>query len=242
MSEQKKIVARLDLASIYHQVDPYKPLTAKNFNNNGELVLSDVTLEFSAGDFVYFVGKTGSGKSTLLRTFYGDVALLSGKGSIVGFPLHKLRKKDIPFLRRKIGVIFQENFIQSELSVYDNLLIVLEATGWSDKKKMNSQIRSTLELVGLKTRAHRMPYELSAGERQRLVIARSLLNSPEVILADEPTLNLDPVTTNEIMDLLRDIAQKGTCVIMSTHNTSILEDYPGRTILFQDGRATEVNL
>ena len=204
-----------------------------------QIVLKDVTLEVKAGDLVYLLGKVGSGKSSLMKTFYAELPITAGDAVFLGYDLRKLSRRQIPYLRRKIGIVFQDFQLLTDRSVEDNLLFVLRATGWKDKQVMKNHVQSVLEQVGMQDKRYKMPYQLSGGEQQRVVIARALLNSPEVILADEPTGNLDAETAREIMELLNSISQAGMTVIMSTHNPLWPELFPGRKLLFRDGLVSE---
>lgn len=204
-----------------------------------QIVLKDVTLEVKAGDLVYLLGKVGSGKSSLMKTFYAELPVTAGDAVFLGYDLRKLSRRQIPYLRRKIGIVFQDFQLLTDRSVEDNLLFVLRATGWKDKQVMKNHVQSVLEQVGMQDKRYKMPYQLSGGEQQRVVIARALLNSPEVILADEPTGNLDAETAREIMELLNSISQAGMTVIMSTHNPLWPELFPGRKLLFRDGLVSE---
>ncbi len=207
-----------------------------------ELVLSDVDLRVDAGEFVYLIGRVGSGKSTLLKTLYAEVDLRRGDAEVVGFDLRRIRRREIPFLRRSMGIVFQDYQLLVDRNVFDNLYDVMRATGWSDESAIRSRIDEVLHLVNLEQKYYKMPFELSGGEQQRLVIARALLNSPRLLLADEPTGNLDPVTADGIMELFKRIAADGCAVVMSTHNISLIEQYPSRTILFSQGRIREVDM
>ncbi len=200
------------------------------------LILSAVNFSISKGEFVYLIGKTGTGKSSLLKTIYGDLPLNEGEGSVAGYDLKKLRTKDVPFLRRKLGIVFQDFQLLTDRTVNDNLLFVLKATGWTDKSDMQMRIENVLEKVGLQTKGYKMPHQLSGGEQQRVVIARALLNDPEIILADEPTGNLDPETSQGIMDLLFDISNSGRAVLMATHDYSLFEKFPANTLKCEGGK------
>ncbi len=210
----------------YHQVSLFQ-------QNN--LVLSDVNLELKQGEFLYLIGTTGSGKSTLLKSLYAELPIERGEASISGFNLRKIKKSEIPFLRRKIGIVFQDFQLLFDRDVEDNLEFVLKATGWKNKTEMSARINEVLSLVGIETKMHKMPNELSGGEQQRLVIARALLNKPSLILADEPTGNLDPKTSDEILSLLHKISKEGTSVLMATHDYRILEKFPAKVIKCEDG-------
>lgn len=203
------------------------------------LILKDVNLEVKSGEFVYMIGKTGSGKSSLLKTLYADIPLKEGAGTVAEHNLASLKRKKIPYLRRKLGIVFQDFQLLSDRSVHDNLFFVLKATGWDSKKKMEERISEVLEMVGLRTKGHKFPHELSGGEQQRVVIARSLLNRPELILADEPTGNLDPETSEDIIRLLINIARTGTAMLVATHDYAILNKYPSRTVVVEDSTLKE---
>ena len=239
---EKKNVVKLQGAGIYHADNPNVALTPRTREKAGEKVLENLDLEIAAGEVVYLIGRVGSGKSSLLKTLYGELPLVKGMGEIAGFDLTRLKQSKIPYLRRKVAMVFQELILLSDRNAHDNLLCALQATGWRSKGAIEHRIEEVLSLVGLKDRADRMPFELSGGERQRLVIARALLNSPEVILADEPTVNLDPVTAEGIVRLFHEIAAKGTAVVMSTHNTSLIESYPSRTLLFAHKTTKEIDI
>jgi cell division transport system ATP-binding protein len=218
-----------------------------NLNNvsvfqQNSLILSNVNLEILASEFIYLIGQTGSGKSTLLKTIYAELALNKGEGKVAEFYLHQLKTNQIPFLRRKIGIVFQDFQLLTDRSVYENLYFVLQATDWKNKAEMDSRINEVLEMVGLDTKSFKMPFELSGGEQQRLVIARALLNKPAVILADEPTGNLDPETSNGIMELLHKIAKSGTAILMATHDYRLISKFPGRIIKCEKGSINELNI
>lgn len=204
------------------------------------LILSDIVLDIEKGEFNYLIGKTGSGKSSLMKTLYGDLPLQNGKGSIVGFDLRKLKEKDIPFLRRKIGIVFQDFQLLNDRSVHENLVFVLRATGWKGKNQMDAKINEVLEKVDMKTKGFKMPYQLSGGEQQRVAIARALLNNPEMILADEPTGNLDPKTSVEIMNVLEEINKAGITILMATHDYALILKFPHKTIKCEGGKIFEV--
>ncbi|MEO9070513.1 MAG: ATP-binding cassette domain-containing protein, partial [Ginsengibacter sp.] len=206
----------------------------------GSLILSDVNIEVHRAEFVYLVGKTGTGKSSLLKTLYADLDLTEGDGSVVGYDLRKLNWRNIPYLRRNLGVVFQDFQLLTDRSVNNNLKFVLRATGWKDDKLMDEKISDVLDKVGLKTKGFKMPFELSGGEQQRMDIARAILNSPKLILADEPTGNLDPETSDEIMNLLFNISRDyGTAVIMATHDYMVINKFPARTIKTERGKVLD---
>ncbi len=203
---------------------------------NEILVLSDITLSIEKGEFVYLIGKTGSGKSSLLRTLYADLPVIEGSAKVTDYYLEKIKNKEIPYLRRKLGIVFQDFQLLIDRTVNENLLFTMKATGWKDKDEMQLCLQDVLEKVGLVTKGFKMPNQLSGGEQQRVVIARSLINNPYVILADEPTGNLDPETSYGIMKLLQDISKTGRAVLMATHNYSLLQKYPSRTIKCENGK------
>lgn len=204
-----------------------------------QIVLHDVNLHVESGEMIYLLGKVGSGKSSLMKTLYGALPITSGEAMVLGYDMNHIKRRKLPYLRRRMGIIFQDYKLLTDRSVEENLLFVLRATGWKDKKLMNDHVREVLEQVGMETKAYKKPYELSGGEQQRVVIARALLNSPEIILADEPTGNLDAETGREIMDLLYSISQAGITVLMSTHNVHWPELYPGRHWMFENGEVKE---
>lgn len=203
------------------------------------LVLSDINLQINKGEFVYLVGKTGSGKSSLLKTLYAELPLKQGNGVIAGYNLAAIKQKDIPFLRRRIGIVFQDFQLLIDRNVNDNLMFVLEATGWKDKQAMQKRVQEVLEKVGLSTKGFKMPFELSGGEQQRISIARALLNDPELILADEPTGNLDPDTSEGIINVLLDISKNGRAVLIATHDIMMFTKFPSRTIRCENGKITD---
>ncbi|PQV48201.1 cell division transport system ATP-binding protein [Jejuia pallidilutea] len=204
------------------------------------LVLSNVNVEINKGEFVYLIGKTGTGKSSFMKTLYGDLPLTEGEGFIVDYNLKTLKEKDIPFLRRKLGVVFQDFKLLIDRTVNENLLFVLKATGWKDKEKMNARIEEVLTKVGMKTKGFKFPHELSGGEQQRIAIARALLNNPELILADEPTGNLDPQTSVEVMEVLQDINKNGNTILMATHDYALPLKYPSKTLKCDENQVYEV--
>jgi len=207
---------------------------------NENLVLNHVDLEVKKGDFVYVIGKTGSGKSSFMKTLYADLPLRQGSGNVVDFDLKTMREKDIPFLRRKLGIVFQDFKLLPDRNVNNNLKFVLKATGWTDPKKMDDKIGEVLDKVGMKTKGFKFPHELSGGEQQRIAIARALLNDPELILADEPTGNLDPQTSVEVMKVLQDINQNGRTIIMATHDYALILKYPHKTLKCDGSKVFEV--
>jgi cell division transport system ATP-binding protein len=204
------------------------------------LILSDVSVTVEKGEFVYLIGKTGTGKSSFMKTLYGDLPLQKGEGSIVGYDLPTLKESDIPFLRRKLGVVFQDFKLLNDRTVHNNLLFVLTATGWTDKGRMENKINEVLDKVGMKTKAFKFPYQLSGGEQQRIAIARALLNDPELILADEPTGNLDPQTSVEVMEVLQEINKNGNTILMATHDYALLLKYPSKTLKCDENQIFEV--
>jgi len=199
------------------------------------LVLSNVNLQIQSGEFVYLIGQTGSGKSSLLKVIYGELPIGAGEGMVAGFDLKKLSERDIPYLRRKLGIVFQDFHLLTDRTIEKNLEFVMRATGWENKKLMHDRMLDVLEKVGLRSKLKKMTHELSGGEQQRVVIARALLNNPEVILADEPTGNLDPDTSEEIVLLLREISRSGTAILMATHDYQIINNLPSRIIKTQTG-------
>lgn len=194
------------------------------------LVLKDVNLEVQRGEFIYLLGKVGSGKSSLLKSLYAEVPIKKGSAQIFNYNLRKIKRKDVPLLRRKVGIIFQDFQLLTDRTIQENLSFVLRATGWKEKRKIENQIELVLHCVGMDKKGYKMPHQLSGGEQQRIVIARALLNSPELIIADEPTGNLDSETANELVSLLHEICQSGTSVIMATHNINLIGTNPGKII------------
>lgn len=204
------------------------------------MVLSNVNIEMNKGDFVYLIGKTGSGKSSFMKTLYGDLQLTEGEGHIVDYDLRTLKENDIPFLRRKLGIVFQDFKLLPDRTIISNLEFVLKATGWKDKTKISERIETVLDKVAMKTKGFKFPHELSGGEQQRIAIARALLNEPELILADEPTGNLDPQTSIEVMEVLRDINKNGNTILMATHDYALLLKYPSKTLKCDENKVFEV--
>lgn len=211
-------------------------------NREGIVILQDVDLTIKSGDFVYLIGKVGAGKSTFFKSLYYEIPIETGTAFVLNYCLNDLKRKQIPFLRRKIGIVFQDFQLLMDRSVYKNLEFVLKATGWTNKDLIKNRIEEVLTQVGIPNKGYKMPHELSGGEQQRVVIARSLLNSPDLILADEPTGNLDPETGTQIVRLLHDISLKGTAVIMSTHNYAVIQKIRGRIIKCDNGTIKEVML
>lgn len=203
------------------------------------LVLSEVNFSVEKGEFIYLIGKVGSGKTSLIKTITAEIELKEGEARVSDFDLRKIKRNQIPYLRRKIGTVFQDFQLLTDRSVHDNLLFVLRATGWKDKAEIEQRIKDVLDKVGLQYKEYKLPHQLSGGEQQRVVIARALLNEPEIILADEPTGNLDPETSEEIMRLLNDISKTGRAVIMATHNYTLLKKFPARTLKCDKGKVVE---
>ena len=211
-----------------------------NIYQGDSLVLSNINLTINKGDFFYMIGKTGSGKSSLMKTLYADITLQNGKGTVVGFDLENLKDKKIPYLRRKIGIVFQDFKLLTDRTVFANLEFVLKATGWKNKEDIQKKIDEVLEKVGMQSKASKKAYELSGGEQQRVAIARALLNDPELILADEPTGNLDPKTSLEVMELLNKIHQSGKTILMATHDYQLIVKYKHKTLKVESGEVFEV--
>lgn len=236
--ENKRVIELRDV-SIYHDNSNRRRRRAEA---DSDLVLSNVNLAVDEGEFVYFIGRVGSGKSSLLKTLYAEVDLYEGEATVVGFDLRTIKRKQIPYLRRAMGIVFQDFQLLTDRNVFYNLYDVMRATGWRSESDIRQRIDEVLHLVGLENKTHKMPFELSGGEQQRLTIARAIINRPRLIIADEPTGNLDPVTAEGIMELFRKIADSGCAVVMSTHNISLIEQYPSRTILFAQGHISEVDV
>jgi cell division transport system ATP-binding protein len=221
------------MASIVH-------ISNANIYQSGNLILSNVNLNVEEGEFVYLVGKTGTGKSSLLKTLYGELPLTQGEGTVNGFNLRDMDWKKVPFLRRSLGVVFQDFQLLTDRNVHENLRFVLKATGWKDENLMEEKINDVLDKVGLKTKGFKMPFEMSGGEQQRVDIARALLNSPKLILADEPTGNLDPETSDEIMNLLFQVARDyKTAVVMATHDFIVIKKFPARLVKTEGGKVID---
>tara|TARA_B100000780_G_scaffold138009_1_gene96562 strand:+ start:1384 stop:2064 length:681 start_codon:yes stop_codon:yes gene_type:complete len=208
--------------------------------NEGNVIFSDINFNLNVGEFVFLIGKTGSGKSSLLKVLYGDLLLTSGTGSIVGYDLTQLKDKQIPLLRRKIGVVFQDFKLLPDRTIYENLAFVLKATGWKEKIKIKERVSEVLSLVNVSANSNKFSFELSGGEQQRVAIARALLNNPELIIADEPTGNLDPETSQEIMLLFRKLHAEGMSVIMATHDYNMIVKFPGKIFQCENGNINEV--
>jgi cell division transport system ATP-binding protein len=207
---------------------------------NENLILANVSLTIRGGEFVYLIGKTGTGKSSILKVIYAELPVKSGTACVAGYDLLKIRQKEVPFLRRKLGIVFQDFQLLMDRSVAENLIFTMKVTGWKDKKEMQRHLNIVLAKVGLETKGNKMPHQLSGGEQQRVGIARALLNDPEIILADEPTGNLDPETSGEIIGLLYDISKSGSAVLLATHNYNFFERYPSRTIRCEAGNVVEI--
>lgn len=235
-------VIELNNVNIYHSLVAGRRLTRRNYRRNGEMVLSGVSLTVAPGEMVYLIGRVGSGKSTLLKTMYAQVPLFEGEGRVAGYDLITLGRRDIPHLRRKLGIVFQDYQLLTDRNVLENLRFVLKATGWKNTGDMLHRIDEVLDQVGLANKEHKMPFELSGGEQQRLAIARALLNNPDVILADEPTGNLDPEAADDIMRLFQSIAGAGCAIVMSTHNVANIQQYTSRTIRFNKGCIEELDI
>lgn len=210
-----------------------------NVSLQGQEILSDVNLELRKGEFVYLIGKVGSGKSTLLKTIYGEVEIDDGEAWVLGNAMRSLKQKDLPTLRRKLGIVFQDFQLLTDRTVHENLKFVLKATGWKSRTEIERRIGEVLQQVGMENKGYKMPNELSGGEQQRIVIARAILNKPEIILADEPTGNLDVDTGRRIVELLQDICRHGSAILMTTHNLNLLSEYPGKVYKCEHHRLTE---
>ena len=208
--------------------------------NENQVVLTHINFKVVNGDFIFLIGKTGTGKSSLLKVLYGDLPLSDGNGSILGYDLVKLKDRDIPYLRRKLGVVFQDFKLLTDRTIFDNLAFVLKATGWSSKEKINTRVSEVLSMVNVGSDSEKFPFELSGGEQQRVAIARALLNNPELIIADEPTGNLDPETSQEIMSLFKELHKSGISIIMATHDYNMIIKFPGKIFQCNEGKIQEV--
>ena len=208
--------------------------------NENQVVLTHINFKVVNGDFIFLIGKTGTGKSSLLKVLYGDLPLSDGNGLILGYDLVKLKDRDIPHLRRKLGVVFQDFKLLTDRTIFDNLAFVLKATGWSSKEKINTRVSEVLSMVNVGSDSKKFPFELSGGEQQRVAIARALLNNPELIIADEPTGNLDPETSQEIMSLFKELHKSGISIIMATHDYNMIIKFPGKIFQCNDGKIQEV--
>lgn len=220
-------------------LDTIIALDKVSISQQKNLILTNVSLEIDKGEFVYLVGKTGSGKSSLLKTLYADLPVTKGSASIAGYDLATIKTKEVPFLRRKLGIVFQDFQLLADRTINENLIFVMKATGWKDKNKIQERMQGVLEKVNLGTKGYKMPHELSGGEQQRVSIARALINDPEVILADEPTGNLDPETSEGIMNLLLDISKNGRAVLIATHDVILFHKFPARTIRCENGKVID---
>ena len=237
MGEQN--VIRLRGVTIYHTDDPFGSRSEKKLLQQGELILSDLNFDINAGEFVYLIGRVGSGKSSLLKTLYAELQLIEGEGYVAGFDLRKLKRREIPMLRRRIGIVFQDYQLLTDRNVFMNLYYVMKATGWKNESEIRKRIDEVLKVVSLEAKGYKMPFELSGGEQQRLVIARALLNRPRLLLADEPTGNLDSKMGAEVMELLHQLNKEdGRTIVMVTHNEEQAKQ-TSRTIRFFDGRQVE---
>lgn len=234
----KNPVIELKAAAVFHSSKP----GSTNPKKRGELVVSDVNLTVFEGEMVYLIGKVGSGKSSLIKTLYAEVPLVEGEGRIVGFNLRNMKRREVSRLRRSIGIVFQDYQLLTDRDVFGNLHYIMKATGWKDEIEMRKRIEEVLTVVGLENKMFKMPFELSGGQQQRLAVARALVNNPRVILADEPTGNLDPWAAQEIMEVFRRIVSRGCSVVMSTHNVANIEQYPSRTIRFNRGKVEEIDI
>lgn len=234
--ENRVPIIELRNAAIYNGSGGKRPGPEDN------LVVSDVNVDICKGELVYLIGRVGSGKSSFLRTLYADLPLYSGTGTVAGYELNKIKRKKVPHLRRKLGIVFQDYKLLNDRNVFENLRFVLKSTGWKNKQEIQERISDVLNRVGLSHKIHKMPSEMSGGEQQRLAVARALLNNPEVILADEPTGNLDPSTADSIMSIFQDVVASGCSVVMATHNINNLQHYPSRTLRFNQGKVEDIDI
>ncbi|MCD7963927.1 MAG: ATP-binding cassette domain-containing protein [Rikenellaceae bacterium] len=235
-----KPVIELRNASIYHRQDGGNVRKVDDPNNN--MILANINVSIEQGELVYLIGKVGSGKSSFLKTLYGELPLITGEGTVAGFNLRKLRRKQVPFLRRRLGIVFQDYKLLHDRNVYENLRFILRATNWKRESEFTSRIEEVLEAVDLTHKMHKMPFQMSGGEQQRLAIARALLNDPDVLLADEPTGNLDPTAADTIMKIFMDIKESGCAIVMATHNINNLQQYPSRTLRFNQGSVEDIDV
>ncbi len=222
--------------------EPILSMDGVTLRRDENIILSGAKFDIYPGEFVYLIGKVGAGKSTLIKSIYADVPVCEGEARFMDYDLRRIKRKKIPYLRRNLGVIFQDFQLLPDRSVYKNLEFVLRATGWKDRREIDQRIKTVLERVGMESKGYKMPHELSGGEQQRVVISRALLNTPGLIMADEPTGNLDPETSEQIMTLLREIAGSGTAVLMSTHNYALVQKYPSRILKIEGGRMIEMQV
>lgn len=235
-------VIELNHVSVYQPCGAVTRLTKSNYQQRGELVLSDVSLAVNQGEMVYFIGRVGSGKSSLLKSLYAEMPLFEGEAMVAGFDLRTIKSSEIPMLRRRLGVVFQDYRLLTDRNVFENLRFMMRATGWKKDGEMRQRVDELLTVTGLQHKAYKMPYELSGGQQQKLAIARALINRPSVLLADEPTGNLDPTAADEVMALFHSIVEGGCAVVMSTHNIANIGQYPSRTIRFAGGSAEEIDI
>ena len=215
-------------------------LDSVTISQGSKIILSDIGFKVNQGEFVFLIGKTGSGKSSLIKVLYGEIFVESGKGSVVGFNLNNLNKNNIHLLRRKIGIVFQDFKLLQDMTIFENMNFVLKATGWRDKNKINERINEVLNLVSIGAPLEKYPFELSGGEQQRVAIARALLNNPKLIIADEPTGNLDPETSESIMELLKKLNENGITILMATHDYNMIVKFPGKIFKCEKGEIFEV--
>lgn len=221
------------------EVQPLITYQHVSISLQGQEILSDINFELKKGEFIYLIGKVGSGKSTFLKTLYGEVEIDNGEAQVLGYSVRHMKRKDLPTLRRKLGIVFQDFQLLTDRTVHENLKFVLKATGWKNRVEIEKRIEEVLRQVGMENKGYKMPNELSGGEQQRIVIARAILNQPDIILADEPTGNLDVETGRHIVELLQDICRQGSAIIMTTHNLNLLSEYPGKVYKCEHHRLTE---
>lgn len=221
------------------EVQPLITYQHVSISLQGQEILSDINFELKKGEFIYLIGKVGSGKSTFLKTLYGEVEIDNGEAQVLGYSVRHMKRKDLPTLRRKLGIVFQDFQLLTDRTVHENLKFVLKATGWKNRVEIEKRIEEVLQQVGMENKGYKMPNELSGGEQQRIVIARAILNQPDIILADEPTGNLDVETGRHIVELLQEICRQGSAIIMTTHNLNLLSEYPGKVYKCEHHRLTE---